>query len=365
MKSIMFILKLIGIALLLFLLYVIIALIHGTLTDFKPDEIIKLEPDSSANEKVIQDSVLTFANWNVGYSGLGAESDFFYDDGGFLTSKGKMIRAPRKNVEKNLAGALQFIKNHSADFYLFQEVDVNSKRSYHINAHEKYAQTLPGYAATFAVNFKSARVPLPVLEFWRVMGKMHSGLGTYSRFQPTESTRYQFPGSYGWPDRIFHLDRCFAAHRYSTMSGKELVVINTHNSAYDDGTMKKQQMTYLKDYLEKEYAKGNFVVVGGDWNQCPPEFQYDQFMPGKGGGYSQINVEKEYVPGWQWAFDEKVPTNRKLTNVYKKGETFSTLIDFYLVSPNIEILEVKNIDQNFQYSDHQPVMLKIRLKENQ
>jgi len=62
----MLILKIIGAAILLFLLYVVIALIHGTLTDFKPDEVTELQLDSSSNERIITDSVLTFANWNVG-----------------------------------------------------------------------------------------------------------------------------------------------------------------------------------------------------------------------------------------------------------------------------------------------------------
>ncbi len=360
----MFILKYLGIALLLFLLYVVIALIHGTLTDFKPDEVTKLELDNPSGEKVITDSVLTFANWNVGYSGLGAESNFFYDSGGFLTSKGKMIRAPRKNVEKNLAGALDFIQKNKADFYLFQEVDKKSKRSYRINTHAKYAAQLPNYTSTFAVNYKSARVPLPVLEFWRVMGRMESGLGTYSRYQATEATRYQFPGNYPWPDRIFHLDRCFAAHRYPTASGQELIVINTHNSAYDDGTIKAQQMEYLKKYLETEYNKNNYLIVGGDWNQCPPGVRFDMFKSVESGeDYSQINIEEDYLPrGWKWAYDTKIPTNRKLTDTYKKGETFTTLIDFYLVSPNVEIIEVQGVDQDFQFSDHQPVMMKVRLR---
>lgn len=360
----MFILKYFGIAVLLFLLYVVLALIHGTLTDFKPDEVTKLDFDTASSESVISDTALTFANWNVGYSGLGAESNFFYDSGGFLTSKGKMIRAPRKNVEKNLKGALDFIKNNKADFYLFQEVDRKSKRSYKINTHAKYAAQLGGYASTFAVNYKSARVPLPVLEFWRVMGKMDSGLGTYSRFQASEATRYQLPGEYPWPDRIFHLDRCFSAHRYPTTWGQELVVVNTHNSAYDDGTLKAQQMAYLKKYIESEYNKNNYVIIGGDWNQCPPGFKYDSFASAESAdGYSQVNIATDYLPaGWRWAYDQSVPTNRKLTNTYKKGETFTTLIDFYLVSPNVEVLEVKGIDQDFQFSDHQPVMMKVKLR---
>lgn len=365
MKLIILIIKYLGIAVLLFLLYAIIALIHGTLTDFKPDEVMKLDLDTSSNERVISDNILTFANWNVGYSGLGAESDFFYDSGGFFTSKGKMIRASRKNVDKNLAGALDFIKTYKADFYLFQEVDRKSKRSYKINTHEKYAAQLSGYASTFSINYKSARVPLPALEFWRVMGKMDSGLGTYSRFQPTESMRYQFPGSYGWPDRIFHLDRCFSTHRYPTSSGQELVVINTHNSAYDDGAMKAQQMAYLKDYVETEYNKNNYVVVGGDWNQCPPGFKYDSFASTESAdGYTQVNIAEDYLPrGWTWVYDKNMPTNRKLTNTYKKGETFTTLIDFYLISPNVEVVEVQGVNQDFQFSDHQPIIMKVKLRE--
>ena len=46
----------------------------------------------------------------------------------------------------------------------------------------------------------------------------------------------------------------------------------------------------------------------------------------------------------------------------QKGKTFTTLIDFYLVSPNVEILEVKTIDLDFKYSDHQPISLKVKLK---
>ena len=44
------------------------------------------------------------------------------------------------------------------------------------------------------------------------------------------------------------------------------------------------------------------------------------------------------------------------------GKTFVTLIDFYLVSPNIRVEEVKGINIKFRYSDHQPVRLKVSLE---
>ena len=45
------------------------------------------------------------------------------------------------------------------------------------------------------------------------------------------------------------LDRCFLVNRYPVSNGNELLMINTHNSAYDDGSLRKQQMDFLKDFL--------------------------------------------------------------------------------------------------------------------
>ena len=50
-------------------------------------------------------------------------------------------------------------------------------------------------------------------------------------------------------------------------------------------------MEYLKKMLELEYSQGNYIVVGGDWNQCPPGFAYDALSKGKEGDYVQTNVD--------------------------------------------------------------------------
>ncbi len=121
MKIVKRILKIVFFLILIPLLYVIIAIAHGTMTDFQPEEVLALDIDKAQKIETISDSTdLSFIIWNVGYGGLGEESDFFYDNGGFLTSKGKMVRAPKENVEKNIKGAVDFLKNNPADFYLFQ-----------------------------------------------------------------------------------------------------------------------------------------------------------------------------------------------------------------------------------------------------
>ena len=364
MKVVKTIFKLLMLLMGIALLYIIAILSHGTWTDYQPETSIPLKADQQSQESIINDSVVSFVIWNVGFGGLGAESNFFYDSGWLFTSGDKMVRSPRKLVEKNITGAHQFLTSTKADFFLLQEVDYESDRSYRINQYQGYAQQLPAYAAYFAPNYQVGRVPIPVLEIGNVYGKTYSGLASFSKYQASEAIRYQLPGEYSWPLRVFQLDRCLLLQRFSIKSGKELIVVNVHNSAYDKGgELKMQQMVFLKNLLLAEYEKGNYVIAGGDWNQCPPFFKFDSFMQkGEAKNYSQINIEADLYPeGWRWIYDPKVATNRKARDVYKVGKTFITLIDFFIISPNLKALLVKGIEQDFKYSDHQPVYLEVLL----
>lgn len=365
-KSTLFkrILKWVMASILLFIVYFVITLIHGTVTDFQPEEKIALQVGGGGNgEPVPAGDTLSIFNWNIGYAGLGAESDFFYDDNRFFFSGDKMVRPTEGLSRKNFQGILSTIKANQAQFYTLQEVDFDARRSYGTNQYQGIQQALPQTSGVYAVNFKSPRVPIPVCEPWDVIGRVDAGLATYSVFKPLDAVRYQYPGTFPWPERIFNLDRCMAVHRFQVGNGKQLLIINSHNSAYDKGgTMKKLEMDYMKRFLMDEYSKGNYIVVGADWNQCPPGFQFDALSPVKDDGYTQLNIPPDYLVGWGWAFDKSIPTNRKLTEAYTKGKTFTTLIDFYLLSPNVELVEVKAVDLDFAYSDHQPVKMKFVLK---
>ena len=47
----------------------------------------------------------------------------------------------------------------------------------------------------------------------------------------------------------------------------ELVLVNLHLEAYDDGEGKKAQTQMLQTILQKESDAGNYVIAGGDFNQ--------------------------------------------------------------------------------------------------
>lgn len=354
--------KLMKILLLLFLpltlfgLYVIGVLLYGTFTNYKPKEITPLSTQNQI-ENIPQKDTFTFLTWNVGAAGLGAEMDFFYEGG-------QMVRPKRTWVDKYLKGINETLENfkEEADFILLQEVDFDSKRSYFIHLYDNFAGILNEYSNTFALNFKVKYLPVPLLST-SPLGKVNSGLASFSKYKVSESVRYQFPGTFPWPKNLFLLKRCFLAQRIPLKNNKELIVINSHNSAYDDGSIRKEQMEYLRNFIVEEYSKGNYVVVGADWNMCPPNFDCQDMEIDANVPILQMSIDENFLPAdWQWVFDDTYPTNRKMSTPYKKGETFTTLIDFYLVSPNISVLDVETINQDFKYSDHHPVKLKIQLK---
>ena len=76
-----------------------------------------------------------------------------------------------------------------------------------------------------------------------------------------------------FPLNIFELKRCLIITRYPVAgSDKEFVFINAHFSAYDSsGLVRRQQLKLIQDIFTQEYKKGNYVLLGADWNQILPQ----------------------------------------------------------------------------------------------
>jgi endonuclease/exonuclease/phosphatase family metal-dependent hydrolase len=327
-------------------------LLYGTISDYRPGDktLVFEQPDAP----VLTDSIFDLMIWNIGYCGLGHEMDFFYDGG-------ERVRCEKWIVKANLHYVLEYTASlDTCDFFLFQEVDVKSKRSYCVNQFDALVNGLEGCHAAFGKNYDVFLVPMPVTSPY---GKVLSGLATLGRMEPLSSIRHSFPGNYAWPKGTFMLDRCFLVNRYPVAGGRQLLVINTHNSAYDDGSLRKGQMDYLHGFLVDEYQKGNYIIVGGDWNQTPagfkPGFQHNIFDT-----IQLAYIEEDYLPGdWTWFYDPAVPTNRRVAIPYDPAISQTTVIDYYLLSPNIIPLEIRGVDLGFVPSDHQPVLAKVKLKQ--
>lgn len=326
-----------------------------TVTDYKPEKIISLNVENNKEYKINKNTPLSIVTYNIGYCGLDKERDFFMDGGTESRSASK-----EKTIE-NLKENTEFLKKEKSSFILLQEVDINATRSYHVDEYQYIKNNLKEYASVFALNYKVPWVPVPIK---KPHGKVEAGMATFSKYNIEEANRYQYPGEEKWPRQLALLDRCFIESRFKVEGGKELIVINSHLSAYDKGgAIRVQQLEFLKKYIKEKYNEGNYIVIGGDWNHLIPETNPNLFQSQQEWPEWLKKIPEDFKPeGFEWAADALIPTNRTLNIPYKKGVNYLSVIDGFLVSPNVQVNKVKGYSLEFENSDHNPVKMEFMLK---
>ncbi len=329
-------------------------LAYSAIMEYKPPPVEPgeiTEAGCSALDTSLSFSLIT---WNIGYGGLGKEMDFFYDGG-------TRVRPDSNYFRQSCNGILRFLKAHdSVDFFLLQEVDIHSKRSYYLDEIDWLSDGLSGFCRVFATNYNCRFVPVPVSN---PMGRVYSGMSIFSRFRVDSADRNSFDKHMPWPGRLFYMKRCFLTSRFFLPDDRQLVLVNIHNSAFDTGgILRKREMEMIRKFMIHEYKQGNYLVAGGDWNANPPGFRPEMIRTGDRIKQVEFTDLNEYFPGWTFAFDPTAPTNRNVDTPYEHGVTPTTIIDFFLVSPNVEVIAAETFNTGFSWSDHQPVYLRVRFK---
>lgn len=345
--------KVIGIAMAAIIVCICALLIYVTVLEYKPKDKESIETTETGGA-LEQSQQLTVLTYNIGYAGLSKDEDFFMDGGSKVRPDSKQL------IYDNLDGIYEVLKSNPADIYLLQEVDLNSKRSYHVNQRSWLEEQLQ-IEGFFAYNFNSAYVPYPI----PTIGKVESGLLTLTDLKLTSAERISLPVPFSWPVSTCNLKRCLLETRIPIQdSDRELVIYNLHLEAYDDGEGKIAQTNMLMSLLVEEYQKGNYVVAGGDFNQTfdsiegYPIINKDDWVPG-------IIEESSLPDGFVFAVNDNYATCRLLSEAYSGNyeESQVFVIDGYIVSDNIEVDEIAVIDTQFEHSDHQPVKFKFTLKD--
>lgn len=348
------ILKVLGILLLVVVLAAAGLILWLSVTEFKPAPVESVEISASGElDKVDPGEELQILSWNIGYGGLGAGSDFFMDGGKDVRS------ADKEQVLRYLDGIKTSIQALDPDVVLLQEVDVDSGRTYRIDQSDYLALDASAHAMNYACDF--VPFPLPPL------GRVYSGVFTTTQgLAIDEAERISLPCPFQWPVRTANIKRCLLVS-YLPIEGsdKQLVAVNLHLEAYDGGEGKIAQTKMLKELIEGEYAKGNYVIAGGDFNQifpggleAFPNTHQDLWTPG-------LLEEDMLAAGWHFAYDLAVPSCRLLNQPYNPADTENTqyyVIDGFILSPNVELLAVEGVDLDFANSDHNPVLISVKLK---
>lgn len=333
------------------LLLVVVSLVaYLTVTEYRP------EARQAADQQYICDGTmvssgeqLTIYSWNIGYAGLGAGTDFFMDGG-------SRVNPTAEEVEQNLSAIKEFISKQPADAWLLQEIDVNSARTGYVNELEAISAVYPGSFA-LAYNYKCDFVPIPLPP----IGKMESGIATFTDGAVKDGfERIALPCPFSWPVSVANLKRCLMVTRLAVEgSDKEVVLVNLHLEAYDDGEGKIAQTKLLMEILQQEYEKGNYVIAGGDFNQIFPggldayPVTDDVWVPG-------ILEEGDLPEGFQYAFDVEQASCRSLNKPLSEDSQMY-VIDGFIVSENVQVDLVETAALDFANSDHNPVKLQISL----
>lgn len=142
----------------------------------------------------------------------------------------------------------------------------------------------------------------------------------------------------------------------------ELVLGNLHLAAFDpEAGLRADQLERLAEFLQAETAKGSTVVLGGDWNLVLADTRFPHTTEERFLGWIHPLPSGFPPPGYRFAVDRTTPTVRTLERPYLHGENFTGIIDGFLVSADAELLDVRTYDLAFRFSDHHPVLLRLRL----
>ncbi|MDR3202916.1 MAG: hypothetical protein LBT54_07300 [Bifidobacteriaceae bacterium] len=327
----------------------------ATATEYNPGPSQSVNVERASEEahlrRVGPGDALTVMSFNIGYAGRGAAQDYFSDGG-------EMVRPDSAaDVEANLKGILAAVNSTDADVYFLQEVDAGSKRSYGID--EVGALTgAAGVNSAFAANFKSLYTPYP----WPPIGKVDSGLLSLSDLRVESASRVALPVPFQWPVRLFNLKRCLLVERVALGGNRELVLVNVHLDAYAADADRAAQASILKRLAAAEFEEGNYVIVGGDFNQTFPGVDYPVVDSTWRAGQMDTSLTAD---GWTLAHDPTTPTAR-LNNAPYTGNPARTQYfgtDGFLLSPNVRMDTVTTLDLGFESSDHNPVVLTATLLE--
>ena len=283
---------------------------------------------------------LTLLTWNLGYSGLGKESEFVADGGRKYRVDDAALPHRWTREIARFAGA------RDEDALLFQETAKASWINHGSDLWGALRTATPGRLQTYAREF---RIPLPF------NAGAETGCAIFHK--PLEGVT---SGLRRLPGDTASLIRQFPAQILRFEAGAPFTAINAHLSAFDAGArLRSRQIEMLLAIAAEEHRAGRHVVIGGDFNYelAPPRRAHT--TDPKHMTWLHPFPLSALPSGWQIAADPRVPTFRSGNKAYVPGENYCGVIDGFIVSPNIRVQNVEGIDLGFEASDHNPVRIEV------
>lgn len=311
-----------------------------------------------SKESVSPGDTIKIMTYNIGYAIKDSSMDY-YTDGGISTNAESAIA-----VTKNFDGIVQISEKQEADACFFQEVDVDSQRSYYIAEAGLLTSAFEGTMSALAADHRCDYVPYP---FTSPIGKVDSGVLSLTKYSIDKGERIALDDSSTWPVSTWsRKPAMLVEHIKLTDSKKELVLINIDLEKQDKQTQTSQYKA-LCEYMQLEYAKGNYVVAGGSFNALLPSVDKNKYLTDDESAFIPTELSTEnLMGGWKYCTDDSAATMRLMNVPYdsESGNAQLYVTDGFITSPNTVVLSTQTIDTDFLYSNHNPVVTEITLVNN-
>ncbi|VAW21674.1 hypothetical protein MNBD_ALPHA12-42 [hydrothermal vent metagenome] len=286
---------------------------------------------------------IKITSWNIGYAGLGRGSDFIMDGGK------NWFPPSRQTVKNNLGAICAQLEKFRGQILLLQEVSVKSPLSFWQPVRQKIIMSMPDNMALFRPDISTWGLPWPL--------KIAHGTMTISPAEPASKKLVKLPVEPDFIGGIIKRNYALLVTRFAIEnSSGQWVIINLHLAAFDNkGATRQQQFEAVFAFAQEEYEKGNFIVVGGDWNMAltKTDFLHTTNLKHL---FWLVDLPKEKLPsGWKIVCDKSVPSVRTNYKPYVEGENYTAVIDGFIVSPNVGVDAVKTTNTGFENTDHMPV----------
>jgi endonuclease/exonuclease/phosphatase family metal-dependent hydrolase len=291
--------------------------------------------------------VLNITVWNLGYGGLGRESDFVSDGGTH------MFPPSREAVEGNVAAINELIGAEQSDVIVFQEIAHGGPVNYWVNLKGQLDQTLATRSSVFFSDFQTRLMPWPL--------NMRHGQAIYSNFAIASADVVPLPAE---DTAIFGVKRRYASTvARIPIAGSEhgWTIASVHLAAFDpDAAVRTRQLRELLAWARREYESGQHVVLAGDWNFQIAETNFPNTTEERFLFWLFPFPQDALLEGWRIGADAIIPSVRTNYQPYVPGENYVTTIDGFIVSPNVAIETLSGVDLGFEHTDHQPVRARVR-----
>jgi endonuclease/exonuclease/phosphatase family metal-dependent hydrolase len=335
-------------------------------TTFHPDAIEDEAVISlAAAPQLVPGQQLKVLSWNLQFLAGRPGNNFFYDGGNDPWPSLQTVMA-------NAQAVANIIRQEDPDVILLQELDDGAERTHYKDQLQLILGLLP---TDYAVHTSSFYWQADFVPHSELLGGVGMKMSIISKYRLASAKRYALPAitTDDILARQYNLKRAIQGTYLPIKGGGKLNLLNTHLSAYAQGSDTMLRQVAMVDKVLETYATaGEPVLIAGDFNLLPSDAAYRNLGAGSRKYYNESGTEitpllERYssVP----SLPETLGANGQnwFTHIANDNHSESPdkTIDYIFYTGKLALREhyVRSLD-TLRISDHLPVVANFTLTGN-